>query len=232
MEGSTKPARENAGPVSRRMVLDAALELVDADGVDALSMRRLGQVLGRDPMVVYRHAAGRKELLDGVAELVLDELETFPDDLHWHGQLRRIAHALRRVCLRHPNAVPLLVTGSLSTPLGLRPPGTLRPLEQILGILIRAGFLPADALHISRAFYGFLYGHVLNELQELIADPEENEALLRLGLQRLPLRDFPHLRHLAPELLDYDGEKQLEEGLDILLAGLDQQLAVRDKSYT
>ncbi|MDQ0028667.1 TetR/AcrR family transcriptional regulator C-terminal domain-containing protein [Arthrobacter bambusae] len=131
----------------------------------------------------------------------------FPDGTNWQEQLRRIAHELRRVCLPHPNAAPLLVTGPLSTPLGLRPAGTLRPVEQIVGILIGAGFAPADALRIYRAFYGYLYGHVLNELQELIADPEENEALLRLGLQRLPMREFPHLRRVAPELLEYDGEQ-------------------------
>ncbi|MFD8237489.1 TetR/AcrR family transcriptional regulator C-terminal domain-containing protein, partial [Streptomyces sp. NPDC059696] len=168
--------------LSRQAVLGAALELVDKHGLDALSMRRLGQMLGRDPMTVYRYAANRKELLAGVAELVLEELEVFPDETHWQSQLRGMAHELRRVCLRHPNVVPLLVTGPLSTPLGLRPAGTLKPLEQILRILIGAGFNPADALHIYRAFYGFLYGHILNELQELIVDPDENEALLRLGL--------------------------------------------------
>ncbi|MBT8160632.1 MULTISPECIES: TetR/AcrR family transcriptional regulator C-terminal domain-containing protein [Arthrobacter] len=225
-------AQEGSGRLNRRTVLGAALELVDEHGLDALSMRRLGQALGRDPMAVYRHAANRKELLAGVAELVLDEVEIFTDDAHWQIQLRRMAHEMRRVCLRHPNVVPLLVTGPLSTPLGLRPAGTLRPLEQILGILIRAGFAPGDALHVYRAFYGFLYGHILNELQELIVDPEENEALLQLGLQRLPLREFPHLRRLAPELLEYDGEHELDQGITILLAGLGQQLETTSEAYT
>ncbi|WP_423181228.1 TetR/AcrR family transcriptional regulator C-terminal domain-containing protein [Arthrobacter sp. NyZ413] len=222
----------NGGRLNRSMVLGAALDLVDEHGLEALTMRRLGQALGRDPMSVYRHAANRKELLAGVAELVLEEVEVFEDDTHWQAQLRRMAHEMRRVCLRHPNVVPLLVTGPLSTPLGLRPAGTLRPLEQILKILIRAGFAPGDALHVYRAFYGFLYGHILNELQELIADPDENEALLRLGLHRLPLREFPHLRRLAPELLDYDGEQELDQGLDILLAGLGHQLADTTEAYT
>ena len=225
-------AQEGSGRLNRRTVLGAALELVDEHGLDALSMRRLGQALGRDPMAVYRHAANRKELLAGVAELVLDEVEIFTDDAHWQIQLRRMAHEMRRVCLRHPNVVPLLVTGPLSTPLGLRPAGTLRPLEQILGILIRAGFAPGDALFVYRAFYGFLYGHILNELQELIVDPEENEALLQLGLQCLPLREFPHLRRLAPELLEYDGEHELDQGITILLAGLGQQLETTSEAYT
>lgn len=210
--------------LSRDIVLAKALELVDAEGLEALSMRRLGMELGRDPMSLYRYAQNRAALLDGVAELVLDDLSIEPSDPDWKAQLRKIAHGLRRQALRHPNAVPLLVTRPLSTPLGLRPLGTLRPLEQILSLLVAAGFEPADALHVYRAYYGFLYGHILNELQEFVVDPEENEALLRLGLHRLPAKDFPWLRALAPALAEYDGEAELEQGLAILLSGLEAQL--------
>jgi AcrR family transcriptional regulator len=212
------------GRLSRDIVLRAALELVDAEGLDALSMRRLAQELGCDPMSLYRHAANRAALLDGVTEIVLNELAIFPDDPDWQAQLRRIAHDLRLLALRHPNVVPLLVTRPLSTPLGLRPLGTLRPLEQILALLIDAGFAPADALHVYRAYYGFLYGHILNELQEFIVDPDENEAILRLGLHRLPAKKFPHLRALGPVLADYDGDAELDQGLTILLNGLNAQL--------
>lgn len=212
--------------LSRELVLSTALALVDAEGLDALTMRRLGQALGRDPMSLYRYAENRAALLDGVSELVLDELAVFPDDPDWKAQLRRIAHDLRRLALRHPNVVPLLVTRPLSTPLGLRPLGTLRPLEQILSLLIDAGFTAADALHVYRAYYGYLYGHILNELQEFVVDPDENEALLRLGLHRLPAKDFPHLRALAPVLADYDGVAELDEGITILLTGLAARLSL------
>jgi AcrR family transcriptional regulator len=211
--------------LSREVVLSTALELVDAEGLDALTMRRLGQQLGRDPMSLYRYAANRAALLDGVSEMVLNELAIFPDDPDWQAQLRRIAHDLRLLALRHPNVVPLLVTRPLSTPLGLRPLGTLRPLEQILALLIEAGFTPAAALHVYRAYYGFLYGHILNELQEYIVDPDENEAILRLGLHRLPAKDFPRLRALGPVLADYDGAAELDQGLSILLTGLATQLS-------
>ena len=210
--------------LNREMVLQTALELVDSEGLDALSMRRLGQALDRDPMGLYRYATNRADLLDGITELVLNELAIFPTDPDWQAQLRRIAHDLRLLALRHPNVVPLLVTRPLSTPLGLRPLGTLRPLEQILGLLIEAGFEPNNALHVYRAYYGFLYGHILNELQEFIVDPDENVALLRLGLHRLPARDFPHLRELAPVLADYDGAAELDEGISILLSGLAERL--------
>jgi AcrR family transcriptional regulator len=213
--------------LNREAVLQTALELVDAEGLDALSMRRLGQALDRDPMGLYRYAANRADLLDGITELVLNELAIFAEDPDWQAQLRRIAHDLRLLALRHPNVVPLLVTRPLSTPLGLRPLGTLRPLEQILGLLIEAGFAPNDALHVYRAYYGFLYGHILNELQEFVVDPDENEALLRLGLHRLPARDFLHLRELAPVLADYDGEAELDQGISILLSGLAELLNPR-----
>lgn len=210
--------------LSRDIVLAKALELVDAEGLEALTMRRLGQELGRDPMSLYRYAESRAALLDGVAELVLDQLSIEAEDPDWKGQLRILAHDLRRLALQHPNVVPLLVTRPLSTPLGLRPLGTLRPLEQILSLLVAAGFEPADSLHVYRAYYGFLYGHILNELQEFVVDPEENEVLLRLGLHRLPAKEFPRLRALAPALAEYDGAGELDQGLAILLSGLETQL--------
>jgi hypothetical protein len=119
--------------------------------------------------------------------------------------------------------VPLIVTRPLATPLGLRPAGTLRPLEDILALLTQAGFSGPDALHIYRALFGFLHGHILNELQELVDNPDnpdETDDLLRLGLHRLPIGEFPLLRSLAAVLAAYDGAAELERGLDILLTGL------------
>ncbi|WP_087874169.1 TetR/AcrR family transcriptional regulator C-terminal domain-containing protein [Arthrobacter globiformis] len=210
--------------LSRDVVLAAALDLVDAEGLEALTMRRLGQSLGRDPMSLYRYAENRSAVLDGLTELVLGRLSV-PRGTDWQATLRSVAHDMRRLALRHPNVVPLLVTRPLSTPLGLRPLGTIRPLEQILALLIDAGFAPTDALHVYRAFYAFLNGHLLNELQELVVDPDENEAVLRLGLYRLPAKEFPRLRALAPALADYDGARELDEGLGILLSGLAARLS-------
>jgi len=210
--------------MNRDLVLRTALALIDRDGVEGLSMRRLGQTLGRDPMTLYRYAANKTALLDGVAELVVDQLAVDTDDDNWAEQLRTVARSFRELALAHPNVVPLLVTRPLATPLGLRPLGTLRPLEATLQLLTRAGFSDVDALHIYRSFFGFLYGHVLNELQEIVENPEETDDLLRLGLHRLPLREFPLLRGLARVLATYDGAAELERGLDILLSGLHSQL--------
>jgi AcrR family transcriptional regulator len=208
------------GKISRDTVLAAALEIIDRDGAEGLSMRRLARALGRDPMILYRHAPNKAALLDGVAETVLAQLHVDPADPDWAAQLRTVARGYRALALAHPHVVPLLVTRPLATPLALRPPGTLRPLEDILTLLTRAGFTGPDALHIYRALFGFLHGHILDELQELIDNPEETDDLLRLGLHRLPIREFPLLRSLASALASYDGAAELERGLDILLTGL------------
>lgn len=188
-------------------------------------MRRLGEELGRDPMALYRYTPSRDALLDGVAEHVLDQLEIPTDGSDWRNELRRIAHDFRGLALAHPHAVPLLVTRPPMTPLGLRPLGTLRPLERILELLTNAGFPPPDALHVYRTYFGFLFGSILNEMQERGTDAEESEYLLRLGLHRLPAEDFPHLRSLATELLHFDGAAELDLGLKVLLIGLEAQLA-------
>lgn len=220
---TVRQARDSSG-LSREATLRAALTIIDADGIDGLSMRRLGRALDRDPMALYRHAATKAELLDGVAEAVLADLTVDTTDEDWAGQLRTVARQFRALALAHPNVVPLLVTRPLATPIAMRPLGTLRPLEAILELLIRAGFTEVEALHVYRSFYGFIQGHVLNELQELVENHEETDDLLRLGLHRLPIREFPRLRGLAPALAAYDGAAELERGMDILLTGLRAQL--------
>jgi len=233
--GSDRPVdrRPNRPRLTRREVLATALRLIDEEGVDALTMRRLGRALDRDPMRLYRFAASKDALLDGVVELVLEELEV-PSSAPaqtWSDVLRATAHRYRRIALRHPHVVPLLVTRPLATPLGLRPLGTLRPLEALLELLVAAGFAPHGALHAYRLYMGFLQGHVLTELQERVHDPDETDALLRLGLYRLPPREFPRLRSLATALTEFDGAKELDEGLDIVLGGLRRQLEPGGSSH-
>ena len=134
MPSDTTQTRPPAAPppagrpvaLTREQVLVAALEIIDQDGVEALTMRRLGQALDRNPMGIYRHAADKDALLDGVVEHVLSALvvsrepgrdqESRHDVGDWETALRRTAHAFRRIALAHPNAVALLVTRSVTGP--------------------------------------------------------------------------------------------------------------------
>ncbi|MFC9437310.1 TetR/AcrR family transcriptional regulator C-terminal domain-containing protein [Nocardia sp. NPDC057030] len=220
-DGNAVPGR---GAITRAAVLDAALAIIDSDGVDGLSMRRLAEAVGRDPMVIYRHVPNKAAVLDGVAEIVFAQLSVDATDPDWQHQLRTVARGFRGLALAHPKVVPLLVTRPLATPLGQRPISVVRPLEDMLALLTRAGFTGPDALHIYRALFGFLYGHVFNELQEIVERPDETDEVLRLGLHRLPIAEFPLLRELAPVLAAYDGAAELERGLDILLSGLAETL--------
>jgi AcrR family transcriptional regulator len=218
------------GQVSRSRILRAALGIIDRDGVDGLSMRRLSEEVGRDPTVLYRHVSNKAALLDGVSEVVLGQLRVDTTDPDWAAQLRAVAHDFRRLALEHPHVVPLLVTRPLATPLGMRPPGMLRPLEDVLTLLVSVGFSGVDALHIYRMLFGFLYGHVLTELQEVVERPEETDDVLRLGLHRLTITEFPQVRALASVLGSYDGAAELDRGLDLLFIGLTATVMPPDDS--
>ena len=193
------PAERSRPSMSTGRITAAALQIVDTEGSRALTMRRLGQALDRKVMTLYRYVPSKDALLDGVVALVLTDLAINPAAADWRQELRDLAASFRSLALAHPNAVPLLVTRPLTSPLGQRPPATLRPLEDFLELLIRAGFSPANALRAYRLFFGFLHGHVLDELQEIIDNPDEADDLLRLGLHRLPRREFapwPRTRQL------------------------------------
>jgi AcrR family transcriptional regulator len=218
--GPSVPDGPEDGQVSRSVILQCALKLVDRDGIDGLSMRRLSDEVGRDPTVIYRHVPNKAALLDGIAEIVIGQLRVDSADPDWAAQLRAVAHDFRQLALRHPNVVPLLVTRPLATPLGQRPPGMLRPLEDVLALLTSVGFSGVDALHVYRVLFGYLYGHILTELQEVVEKPEETDDVLRLGLHRLAITEFPKVRALASSLASYDGAVELDRGLDLLFIGL------------
>lgn len=245
----TRPTEVLAGTrrrdvLTREQVLNAALKIIDEEGVEALTMRRLGQALDRNPMAIYRHAADKDAVLDAVVEQVSAGFVGFgTPDARWNGNpkaadpesaagrapdweeaLRRAAHAFRRVALAHPHVIPLLITRRMSGPLSQRPLGTLRPLEELLEVFISAGFDSRGALHAARLFTGFLQGHVQDELQERVYDPDETDDVMRMGLHRLPITQFPRLRSLATVLAAYDGAAELDEGLDVVIAGLRSQL--------
>lgn len=220
--------------LTREQVLNAAMVIVDDGGVDELTMRRLGQALGRNPMAVYRHAMDKEILLDGLVERVIAEfvVDRHPDgnrQLDWAAALRETAHRFRKAALQHPKIVPSLVTRSLSGPMALRPPGMLRPLEELLELFGGAGFDAHGSLHAARLFTGYLYQHLLHEIQEHVDNPDETDDLLRLGLHRLPITQFPRLRSLAPVIAAYDGAAELDEGLNIVIAGLRSQLRTPER---
>jgi AcrR family transcriptional regulator len=225
-EADANPARRASdrgryGRLSRERVLASALELVDREGLSALSMRRLGTELGVEAMALYRYAASKDALLDGLVEALYLELEdrlaAETSAAAWRTELERIAQATYDVCLAHPQVVPLLATRMLAVPLAQRPLATLRHHERVLALLQVAGLDPARSAAVFRAFTGWVLGYVSVELQAMVDNPEEPDPAFRLGLHRMPPQELPRLREAAPALAERGGAKGLAGGLDALL---------------
>ncbi|MGW0908939.1 TetR/AcrR family transcriptional regulator [Streptomyces sp. NPDC002853] len=220
-EGRRASDRGRYGRLSRDRVLAAALEIVDRDGLSGLSMRKLGAELGVEAMALYRYAAGKGALLDGLVEAFYQELETGlagqPQVEDWRGELHRIALTAHGVALRHPNMVPLLATRLLSTPLARRPAAVLRGDERVLALLHGAGLGERRTVQVHRAFTAWLLGYLLVELRAMDDAPGEPDPAFRLGLHRMPAQEFPRLRATAIALDGRGGPEQLTAGLDALL---------------
>ncbi|MFE9444686.1 TetR/AcrR family transcriptional regulator [Streptomyces sp. NPDC006602] len=217
--------RGRYGRLSRERVLASALELVDREGLSALSMRRLGAELGVEAMALYRYAEGKDALLDGLVEALYLKLEErlaaepgpSVEEPAWRSGLHRIARATYDVCLAHPRAVPLLTTRMLAVPLAQRPLAVLKDHERVLALLREAGLDEARAAAVFRAFTAWLLGYVSAELRPMVDNADEPDPAFRLGLHRMPPQELPILRQTAPALADQGGPEGLAAGLDALL---------------
>jgi AcrR family transcriptional regulator len=231
-EGAAGPARRASdrgqyGRLSRERVLASALELVDREGLAALSMRRLGTELGVEAMALYRYAASKDALLDGLVEALYTELEerlgTGPGAAAvagvpaWRAELHRIARATYEVCLAHPQAVPLIATRMLAVPLARRPLAVLKDHERVLTLLRRSGLDDTRTAAAFQAFTGWLLGYVFVELRPMVDNPEERDLAFRLGLHRMPQQELPTLRETATTLAERGGPEGLAAGVDALL---------------
>jgi TetR/AcrR family transcriptional regulator, tetracycline repressor protein len=194
------PAR--AG-LSREAVLRAALDLVDAEGLEALSVRRLGERLGVTGMAIYNHLDGKQALLDGVADLVAREIESPPPDRPWDERLRAILTSTRAACLNHPHAIPVLQTTRAVTP------ALLRPAEDALEALADGGFGPDAALEAWAALIALTLGHVGYQLNRHLAGEDDS----------LPADEFP-LITAARASDQFDFDRAFESALGALIRGL------------
>jgi TetR/AcrR family tetracycline transcriptional repressor len=197
-------------PLSRRRILEAAVRFVDREGLEALSMRKLGSELGVEAMSLYNHVPNKGALLDGMVEILLGELEMPPENEGWESRLREAYWAFRRLAHGHPNVFPLLV---------VRPPDTtdgIWLLEEFLKTLRGAGFDPETALHAFRALSSYASGYAIAEIRGFAMEP----AGARLGAASLSPDDFPHIHELDPPLREVDHDVEFEFGLDLILTGL------------
>ena len=219
--GSDTPGRDaRRAPVTRDRILEAAVRLADAHGLEAVSMRRVGQELGVEAMSLYKHVANKEAILDGIADLVWAEVEVpDPDDGGWRAALRRSAVSAHDVLLRHPWASGLVE--SRANP----GPARLRYLEAVVGTLRDAG---ASLPLIGRAFMALdshTYGFTLQELAFPFEPDTASESAAALA-EGLPADAYPNLAAMAGMVAADDGGFGLDFdfGLDILLDGIERRL--------
>ena len=187
-------------------VLRAALLIVDHDGLEALSMRRLGQHLGVEAMSLYRHVSNKSAVLDGIHTLILDEMQLPPSVGDWEQDARSLCLAFRSVLRRHPKALPLFSTRPAVTK------GSLRYVEHALGLLAEPFPDPSQRVFAFQALASLCVGQAFAHFAVAEVDPVDYAGL--------PARTFPALSKLGEAIQAGDEEEEFAFALDALLAGL------------
>ena len=221
------PARQRAStpsrmPLSRDRVLRAALDLADREGIEGLTMRRLGQVLGVEAMSLYNHVANKDDLLDGMVDAVFAEIDLPFVGGPWRTELRRRSLSQRAALLRHTWAAPLME--SRTSP----GPATLRHHNSVLGCLRAQGFSIPLAAHAFSLLDAYAYGFVLQETTLPFESADEAVEVAAAMMPAISADDYPYLVELATEHVlqpGYDYGDEFDFGLDLIFDGLERALA-------
>jgi AcrR family transcriptional regulator len=212
-------------PLTRDRVLQAAVDVADRDGLGALTMRRLGAELGVEAMSLYKHVAGKEEILDGILELVVGEIEIPSEETDWRESMRRRAISARAVLSRHSWAIGLLeARGAMGRT-------TLRYLDAILGRLRSAGFSIEDAAHAFWLLDSYVYGHVIQETRLPFRTSEEMSESTGSIREQVTTDEYPHLAEIGEHARVHGSsiDREFEFGLELILDALSQRRG-RDRS--
>ncbi|GAA1727466.1 TetR/AcrR family transcriptional regulator C-terminal domain-containing protein [Isoptericola hypogeus] len=219
----TRPAR-----LTRERVVAAAVDLADAEGLDAVSMRRLGQELGVDPMSIYRHVDGKDALLDAMTDAVVAQIEPVTDAGGWQASARATMLAARATMLRHPWTAAVRKARTEPTP------AELRHLDTLLGIL-RDGGLGVDLTHHAIHALG---SRVLGFSQDLYDDGGDATPEEAAATAAVLARTHPRLAELAVAVTHdgalggCDDDAEFVFALDLVLDGLERRRAAEGRNAT
>jgi TetR/AcrR family transcriptional regulator, tetracycline repressor protein len=211
-------------PLSRDRVLRAALDLVDREGVDALTMRRLGRELGVEAMSLYGYVDSKEDLIEGVVEQVFRQMPLIvPGPGRWQDRLRRHAATYRSVLLDHPNAVRLVARRPLTTE------GTAAFVDSALAELQAVGLDLALADRVLGVIGAFTLGHVAEEVGDEVRAGTASRRPPRWDV--IDARRFPHLAAVG-EMKPTDYDQEFDLGMDFIIAGIEQLLAEGGRAAT
>jgi AcrR family transcriptional regulator len=214
----TEPSLKPRVPLSQERVLHAAVALADERGLEALTMRALGETLGVEAMSLYYYVANKDELLDGMVDLVFSEIELPTTDVDWKTAMRRRSISTREALARHRWAVGLLESS-------MRPgPANFRLHDAVLGCLREAGFSVENAAHAYSLQDAYIYGFALQEKSMPVETPEQLAEAAESLRRQFSADEYPHIAETIAEHVtkDYDFADEFEFGLDLILDGLER----------
>jgi AcrR family transcriptional regulator len=219
MTPPTKPAVATRIPLSRDRVLRAAVGFADVNGIESLTMRKLGEAVGVEAMSLYNHVANKGDLLDGMVDLVFSEIDLPSGGADWKTAMRERAESARQALGRHPWAIALMSTRTSPGP------ATLRHHDAVIGSLRTAGFSVTMAAHAFSAIDSYIYGFALQEATLPLGDTEEETAeVARMMMAEFPTGEYPHLTEFSVEHVlqpGYDYGDEFVFGLNLILEGLE-----------
>ena len=225
---SRHPGRPEApppAPVTPENIADAALRLIDAQGVDGLTVRALAHELGVGTMTLYWYVQNKEEVLDLVADRLFAGLSFPAADQDWRLSIREGVHAVRAALLRHAQAVPIMIgRGSFG-------PNGLRLIEESIAVFRRAGFGPSDAADAYFTVSNFVTGFCTFETSALSVrnqpdiDIKGYAQLIKQYIESLPAERYPNLQAAAPRIFGASLDERFSFGVDCLVAGLEARLA-------
>ncbi len=220
MATPAKRAAKRRAALTRERILRTAISLADRDGLESLSMRKLGQKLGVEAMSLYNHVRNKVDMLDGMVDVVFSEIELPANGADWRTAMRKRAMATRQVLLRHPWAIGLME--SRATP----GRATLRHHDAVLGSLRTAGFSIDMAAHAYSILDGYIYGFTLTELALPFSNSEGAAGVVEIAgniLEGFRPNEYPHLAEMAVDRAmkpGYNYGDEFEYGLDLILDGI------------
>lgn len=220
MTSTSRAPRERArarGSLTKQAVIDAAYEIADAQGIDAVTMRAVATRLATKPMSLYRHISNKDELLDALIERIYGQFELpDPEQPDWRSQLRRRATSVRHVLVAHPWALSLIETRS-----GPQRPVTFTHAEAVLATLVGAGCSPRIAAQSFVILDSFVYGFALQEITMATTEPA-NPATPNLQAALEPYPTMTSVMEAVQQVPDYDFGDEFDAGLKLVLDGIDQ----------
>jgi len=201
--------------LTRDRVIEAALAVMDRDGLDAVTMRRVGRDLGVEAMSLYNHVRDKEDLLDGIREYVLSQFLDPGTEGPWEERARRAARSWRQVLREHPSMVALI---SESKGPNITP-GSIRPAEVALRLLRELGLSDEDAVKAFCAVGGYIVGFVLFEIGMMHTTDTGSPTAGQLAAA-IPADECPCFVSSLPYLVQGDADERFEFGLDLLIEGL------------